>query len=685
MSNHSLVIASALLAMPLIGWSQQHVITPHEVVTLKHVAEVQLSPDGKQIAYSIQTPQPAIAPKVQSIWLVDANLPGSAHSWTQSDGADSSPRWSPDGKQIAFLSTRKNPIALHGDSSFPFALARIDSRPELLEAVQGNASKEASQGRQLWLIALNGGEALPLTNLPGDITAFKWSPDGKQIAFVRSDTDTKAESEKKGKKIDNFQVDADYRFARLYVYDLASHTARLVTLGDRNLCDFDWSPDGKHFLTRISPTPRLDDYWRVSKIQIIDAATGEVEKTLAEHASSMAIHWSPDGQHVTFSKMTEKTITGLPILYDLQTAKELQIGANLPVTWSNPQWSSDGKHLLVNGIKLTTAVFAEVDLATGKAAIRAQHDGELRDYSISSNGELVAFATGVSSHPAEVQTLRGNAWKTLTETNPQVASWKLGAVKEVQWKSSRDGRTIAGVLVLPAGYEAGKKYKTLVQFHGGPEGVWESGWLGSWHDWAQMFASRGYAVLLPNPRGSDGQGPEFTEANFQDLGGGDYQDEMDGVDWLVKQGIADPDKMVAGGWSYGGYMTSWTITHTNRFKAAVIGAGVTDLVSMATTTDIAPSFLDGYLQDFAGHRALYWDRSPVAHLSQCTTPALIVHGESDDRVPIRQGEEYYRGLRFQGKEAKMIRFPREPHVFAERDHQEVLMQSVFDWLDSHLQ
>jgi dipeptidyl aminopeptidase/acylaminoacyl peptidase len=131
-------------------------------------------------------------------------------------------------------------------------------------------------------------------------------------------------------------------------------------------------------------------------------------------------------------------------------------------------------------------------------------------------------------------------------------------------------------------------------------------------------------------------------------------------------------------------MTSWTIAHTDRFKAAVIGAGVTDLVSMATTTDIAPSFLDGYLEDFASHRALYWDRSPVAHLNNCHTPALIVHGESDDRVPIRQGEEYYHGLRFQGREAKMITFPREPHVFAELDHQEQLLVHVLDWYETHL-
>ena len=677
-------LTAAALVLPLPALAQ-HSITPHDVVTLKRVAEVQISPDKREIAYSVTTPMPATEAKVESLWLVEVGQPGTQHLLAHSDGADSMPRWSPDGKRIAFLSTRKNPIHLHGSSEFAFALANIDSRPELVEATKDDAPKDKPQGAQLWLITLGGGEAVPLTNLPGEIREFKWSPDGSKIAFMRDDTDPKAAALKKEKKIDEQLVDANYKFSRLYIYDLVTRTARLVTLGERNICDFDWSPDASRVIARISPTPRLDDYWRVSKVQILDATTGEPVRTLAEHAASMAVRWSADGTHVSFSKMTARTITGLPMVYDLTTGKEAQIGANLPITWGSAQWSADGKHLLASGDQLTTAVLGEIDPVTGKATVRLQHVGGLRDYAVSADGKLLAAATGTTAHPAEVTTFVASQTQILTVTNPHVKEWALGTVKEVTWKSSRDGRTIAGVLILPAGYEPGKRYKALLQFHGGPEGIWESGWLSSWHDWAQMMASHGYAVLLPNPRGSDGQGPEFTEANFGDLGGGDYQDEMDGADWIVQQGIADANKMVAGGWSYGGYMTSWTIAHTGRFKAAVIGAGVTDLVSMATTTDIAPSFLDGYLEDFAHHRALYWERSPVAHLEQCTTPALIVHGEADERVPIGQGEEYYHGLRFQGKEARMIRFPREPHVFAERDHQEQLLTQVLEWYEQHLQ
>ncbi len=677
-------LTALFIAMPLTLSAQSHIITPHDIVTIKKVAEARVSPDGDFIAYSVQTPQSASDPKMQSLWITPTSHQGSAHPLTLSDGADSNPQWSPNGKRLAFLSTRTNPLKLAGDSPYPFSIARVESRPELVEAQHDSKpKKDAKQGNQLWLLSLDGGEALPLTNLPGEIKAFVWSPDATKIAFIRADTDTKAETERKEKKIDDRRVDFDYRFDRLYIYDLHTRTATLITLGDRNICDFDWSPDGKRFIARISPSPRLDDYWRVSKIQILNAASGEAEQTLAEHALSFPIHWSPDGKYLTYSKMTTQGITGIPVLYNLALSRAVPLGVNLPVTWQQGKWSKGSNHLMMTGAQGTTNVFAEIDLFTGHATVRARHEGSLRDFSLSYDGHMVAFAAGTVTHPAEIVTLQEKKWDTLTETNPQVSDWKIGAAKEVQWKSSRDGKTIYGVLVLPAGYVAGTRYKTLVQFHGGPEGIWETGWLGSWHDWAQMMASHGYAVLLPNPRGSDGQGTDFVEANFRDWGGADFTDEMDGADFVIAEGIAAKDKMVAGGWSYGGFMTSWTVTHTNRFKAAVIGAGVTDLVSMATTTDIAPSFLGGYFGDFASNANLYREHSPVTFLSQCTTPSLILHGEADERVPISQGQEFYYGLRFMNRETQMIRFPREPHVFAERDHQETLLQHVLDWFEAH--
>jgi dipeptidyl aminopeptidase/acylaminoacyl peptidase len=240
-------------------------------------------------------------------------------------------------------------------------------------------------------------------------------------------------------------------------------------------------------------------------------------------------------------------------------------------------------------------------------------------------------------------------------------------------------------LVLPPDYQTGTPRKTIVHAHGGPFEAWQTGWLGTWYEWAQLAASHGYVVLAPNPRGSQGQGVPFQEANYQDWGGGDFEDVMDGVDLLVKEKIADPARLGIGGWSYGGFMTAWTVTHTNRFKAAVAGAAVTDLYGMSTTTDIAPNFLNEFFGNFIVNRKFYDEHSPMRWVEQCHTPTLVLHGDADERVPTFQGEEFYKALRMLGRESQLVRYPREPHIFAEREHEVDSLQRILDWFDSHIQ
>jgi dipeptidyl aminopeptidase/acylaminoacyl peptidase len=308
-------------------------------------------------------------------------------------------------------------------------------------------------------------------------------------------------------------------------------------------------------------------------------------------------------------------------------------------------------------------------------------DGSL---TLSADGARFTYLQESMRQPSEVWLYDGGHVLALTRTNPQVDGWKLGTEREIQWKSTKDGKTIHGVLVLPPDYQAGKRYPTIVHLHGGPEEAWTTGWHGSWYNYAAMISSHGYVVLLPNPRGSDGAGPAFTEDNFQDWGGGDYQDVMDGVDSLIAQGITDADRMGVGGWSFGGFMTSWVVTHTNRFKVGMVGAGVTDLSTMATTTDISPSYQNGYFGPFADSRKLYDAHSPVRYIDQCHTPVLVLHGEADPRVPVSQGEEFYNGLRLLVRDVRMVRYPREPHIFTEREHQIDSLGLILAWYDSHL-
>ena len=676
-----------MLPLGLAQAQERKTVDPVDLVNLKQVSDPQISPDGRMVAYVVTTPVAAGEHKNAHIWLVPWDGSAPARIFVLGNGTDSSPRWSPDGKALAFLSDRENPLA--NDKSFHFSITGAEERKDLV--AQGEKNTAAEEGgtkpkpsEQIWLISLDGGEAYPLTAIPGGVKSFRWSQDGRLLAFVRTDQDTKEEAERNTRKEDQVQVNKNYKFDRLWTYELATHQAHLVTRTDVNVDDFDWSPDGSRFLARVSPTPRIDDYWRVSKIVVLNAASGEIEKTLVEHAAPLPIRWSPDGREAAIAKPGPRDITDVPILYVLDTGKETVAGASYPATIESMEWNPDGKSLLAAAIQGTSAVFLKVDAQSGSATRLNQLHGPSGRFTASHDGQEVAYLVQTREHPNEVTVESNGQEKILTNTNPQVANWNLGTSEELTWKSSKDGVTIHGVLLLPPGYEKGKRYKTVVHAHGGPEEAWTNGFHGSWYDWGVILASHGYVVLLPNPRGSDGAGPAFAEANYRDWGNGDFQDVMDGVDLLISRGIADPERLAIGGWSFGGFMTSWAVTHTDRFKAAIVGAAVTDLFTMATTTDISPSYLDGYYGALASNTKLYDEHSPVRFLDNCHTPVLVMHGEADVRVPISQGEEFYNGLVFMGREADMVRYPREPHIFTEREHQQDSLERMLRWYDAHL-
>jgi dipeptidyl aminopeptidase/acylaminoacyl peptidase len=673
-----LLFASCMCAQEL------KTVDPADIANLKQVSDPQISPDGKDVAYVVATPVDPGKHKDARIWLSPTDVAGQARPFIFGGGADTTPRWSPDGASIAFLSDRKNPLSQEKTGPFHFSIVGAEGRDDLTREDDPKAHDDAESEMQLWIISQHGGEATPLTDIPGGIKSFAWSHDGKFIAFVRRDLDSKAERERKKLKNDHILVDQDYKYDRLWVYDLAQHQAGLLTRTNINVDAFDWSPNGTQLVARVSPTPRMDDYWRVSKIVLLDVQTGTIQKTLEEHAGYIQPRWSPDGHRAVFSKETTKQITDTHAIYDLDSGKEITIEDGYSGSVKQLLWTTDSKSVIGESIEGAHTVILRADASTGAASAIKGIEAPDGSISISNDGASIAYLGEDMRHPPEVWVSAHDHAQMLTDTNPQVKGWKLGSEQEIEWKSSKDGRTIHGVLVLPPGYQKGKRYQTIVHIHGGPEEAWTTGWHGSWYNYAAMLSSHGYVVLLPNPRGSDGQGPSFAEADYQDWGGGDFQDVMDGVDYVIAQGITDPNRMAIGGWSFGGFMTAWAVTHTDRFKAGMVGAGVTDLYSMATTTDIAPSFEDGYLGTYASSRQFYDARSSVRFLEQCHTPVLVLHGEADPRVPISQGEEFYYGLRFLGREAVMVRYPREPHIFTEREHQIDSLGRILAWYDSHL-
>jgi dipeptidyl aminopeptidase/acylaminoacyl peptidase len=685
----AVALASCACASLLTLHAQKTTIQPSDIANLKRVGAPRISPDGSLVAYAVDTPVASGKHRDAHIWLAATSEPGTARPFAYSASAEDSPDWSPDGTHIAFLSDRPNPLAESESSPFHFSLAPGSERKDVTaskkdETAPKDDSTAAKPAMQLWWIALHGGEAEPLTNIPGGIRSFKWSPDGKSIAFIRTDTDTPEEIARKAAKSDQNLIDRDYHYDRLWIYDLASRQARLLTTQDLNVDAIDWSPNDSLIVARVSPTPRIDDYWRVSKVVLLDTKTGTITRTIEEHSGYTSPIFSQDGARVAFSRFTQRGITDEHIVEKLSDGSTIRLEDKLPGTIAHMLWAGPGSRLIVG--EYIDAHTESVEMDTASFTVKPLPGVSVNteeDFHASRDGQTLAFLGDTPAMPPEVYIWKNGNTQAVTSTNPQVAQWNIGTQRQISWKNPSDHRTIYGVLVLPPDYQPGARYKTVVHVHGGPEEAWTVGFNGNWYNYATLLASHGYVVLLPDPRGSDGQGPAFTESNYQDWGGGDFADIMAGVDSLIQQGIADPNRMVIGGWSYGGFMTAWAVTHTDRFKAAMVGAGVTDLFSMATTTDISPSFSQGYFGPLAANPAVYDLHSPVRYLDHCHTPVLILHGEADVRVPTSQGQEFYHGLRFMGKEAEMVTYPREPHIFTEREHQIDSLTRILAWYDAH--
>ncbi len=693
-----LVRASAAV---VIWWTcavlaaQTHVMQPADLANLRTVESPRVSPDGTRVAYSVHTPTPSGKPRNEHIWLAQTDQSGTARPFIYSSGSDSSPAWSPDGKHLAFLSDRANPLAQDG-SVFKFNVVQdkpgawppgaktsaeqknSQPAPPALPDAEPTADKK---DMQLWWIALDGGEAEPLTNLPGGVRSFKWSKDGKRIAFLRPDPEIKAEQDRKKLKNDEEVIDSNYHYQRLWILDVAAHEARLLTTGDQNVDTVDWSPDGSTLVSRVSPTPRLDDYWRVSKVIAFDANTGAVRKVLEEDSGYQEPEYSQSGSQIAYSRFTPKRITDEHYVRTLASGQEVKLEDKVKGTIAELHWLPDDR-LFVNayvGAHTEASIF---DLKNLSVTPLTGLPATALDFDMTLNGSTMIFLGETPSHPAEVSVWRQTGVQELTATNPQVKEWKLGTAREVHWNNPKDHHVVFGVLSLPPDYKQGRRYKTVIHLHGGPEEAFTVGFDATWYNYASLLAAQGYVVLQPNYRGSAGQEIAFTEGDYKDWGGKDYQDMMAGVDWIEEQGIADPNRLAIAGWSYGGFLTSWAVTHTDRFKAAMAGAAITDVFSMSLTTDIAPSYVSSYLGPENGPE--YNQRSAVRFAAACRTPVLVLHGQADVRVPLSQGQEFYHALRFLHRDTEMVTYPREPHIFTEREHQIDSLSREMAWFEKYL-
>ncbi|MBN8884925.1 MAG: S9 family peptidase [Rudaea sp.] len=650
MNSFRHLCAFAALALAMHAHAAR-VATADDIVDLKQVEDAQISRDGTRIAYSVSTSQPEAKRARSRIHIVSATGKESARELPAPEQAnDREPRWA--GEHLLFLSDRPLP--------------------------PGN---DKTARWQVWETSVATGETKPLTRAATDVTHYALSANGKRLVYLASDAASPEAQAKIAAKDDAIEVERSTLFARAWVRDLAGGEATLVSPSGLQVHDATLSPDGATLALRVSNGTTLNDYWYDSRVVLVDPAKATIERTLCARASAFPLQFSPDGSRLLYGELGRYGMTATPYVHPLAGGERIALGSEWLGTLWLARWQNDAT-LIGEGQAGVRAAFLRIDATNGKATVLADAQAPFQNFSVAANGRI-AFLGTTAQTPAEVWTLDGGKARQRTVTNPQVADWKLGTLRELEWRSSLDGRRITGLLVTPPGWQRGKPLPTLVQIHGGPAWAWASGWLCSWHDWAQLLAAHGYAVFLPNPRGSEGQGAAFAEAARNDWGGADFKDVLDGIDLLVREGVIDNERLAIGGWSYGGYLSAWAVTQSNRFKTAIVGAGVIDIGAMALTTDV-PDYLPGYFGDPVRERAAYDAHSPIRHVANVRVPVLILHGDDDRRVPVAQGEMLFRALKRQGTPVEFVRYPRGPHWFAERAHRRDVLERVLAWLDAHL-
>jgi dipeptidyl aminopeptidase/acylaminoacyl peptidase len=637
--------------------------TPEAMMRVKDITSVQPSPDGKRVAYAVRE---AIMEGDKSEYLTHihvAKADGSdCFQLTHGDKSCSDPQWSPDGEMIAFVSNR-------------------------------------SGKNNIWLIRMRGGEAWRLTDVPTGVGVFRWAPDGKQVAFTAMDPRTPADEKASHEKDDARVVDEHFQMHRLYVIPVGSgakSAARKLTTGAYSVgsnmrtdsAPFDWSPDGKTIAFTHTPTPKADD-WRRADISLIDVASGKVKPLAVTGAAEMSPYYSPDGRWIAYLKSDDPPTWGFNFTVHVISSsggapRELAETFDRRPTLIG--WHADGKQLIYTEAKGTQTVLRVLPL-DGKPEFLWTIHGVLSNVHLNATRTVLGFGYQLPDRPIEAFILRlsDNSHEGVSTANRHAYPIKEVEGTELRRWKSPDGLEIEGLLTLPVNYEQGKRYPLLLVIHGGPMNAFSGTCIAAPSVYPiAAFAERGYAVLRANPRGSSGYGKRFRYANYKDWGGGDFKDLMAGVDAIIKEGIADPERLGVMGWSYGGFMTSWILTQTKRFKAASVGAGVTDLMSFHGTTDI-PSFLPDYFgAEPWDDNEIYRKHSALFNVKGVTTPTLIQHGEKDERVPISQGYELHNALKRQGCTVKMIVYPRTPHALQEPKLLLDVMRRNVEWFDKYL-
>ncbi len=543
---------------------------------------------------------------------------------------------------------------------------------------------------QIFVMRTAGGEAVKLTDHESSIGSYQWTSDENTIYFVADEKRSEDDQKEYDKGADAVFIDEgpngqrEGSWSNLWKLDVATKEITRLTEEEHRIGSIDVSPDGGRILYTARSENRRNQN-NLSEIYMLHVASNVVKQLTPNHAPEGGIRWSPDGMHFAYNAPSDSE-------WDLRLAKiwvmNVNTGTSRMVSGeysgniSTYQWTPDGKSLLFTGLQRTNSNLYQLDVESGKVKQLTQVEGSVSSASYSADRKRMVYTYQDFDTPPDLYTSPTESYRPtrLTDANPWIASEIATARGEVVQWTSKDGTEIEGLLMLPEGHDRSSPAPLLLHIHGGPAGVFTNSFRASTHVWAGL----GYAQLMPNVRGSSGYTDELLRGNMQDIGGGDYWDLMTGVDWAIEQGIADPDSLALRGWSYGGILGGWTITQTDRFKAASVGAMVSDW-----TSEYGPGFNYDVSLWYIGGKP--WEnpedwrqKSSLTHIANVTTPTIILHGANDRTDTEQQSMMFFAALKDRGVEVRYLQFPREPHGFREPRHQRIRDIEEIRWIQKYV-
>jgi dipeptidyl aminopeptidase/acylaminoacyl peptidase len=653
------------------AWAQtQRKLVLDDLYRLREVSGPEISPDGAWVAYTVAAPDTAKDRADSDVWMTSWDGRRSLRL-TTSKTSEHTPRWSPDGRYVAFLS------------------AREDSR----------------EVDQVWLLDRAGGEAERITDLPGGVSEYAWSPDGKRLAIIASDpdpdsaatsSDTSEHATRRPMVIDRYQFKIDEtgyldsRRDHLYLFELATRKAVLLTPGEYNEQTPAWSPDGRS-IAFVSKRRAEFDRTNNWDLYVVDAAPGGSPRQLTTFEGpdmdpdwgSRPPAWSPDGKYLAY-------VQGGPLKLIYYAGQRIAVvpasgGAARVVTGAldrnvlSPVWSADGSSILFLLEDDRVTHLASVPARGGAIQPLTKGRRLVSDFSLGPGGKVAVIASTPAA-PAEVFAIDGGELRGISRQNQKwLGGIRLAPVEEISFQS-RDGTSINGFLLRPLGYRTGTRVPTVLRIHGGPVYQFSNEFDFGW----QLLAAEGFAVVAANPRGSSGRGEKFSTAIWADWGNKDGQDVIAAVDYAVAQGVADPNRLGVGGWSYGGILTNQVIARDHRFKAAISGSGQSNALAGYGT--------DQYVREYEAELGTPWGNTaawlkvsyPFLHADRIVTPTLFLCGEKDFNVPLLNSEQMYQALRSLGRETQLVIYPGEYHEIRKPSYKRDRLERYLDWYGRHL-